>query len=53
MWIKLPWDADGTVSQWTPVLGERGIYISCVPCITVRVDHVWNVLSSLINDRDA
>ena len=21
MWIKLPWDADDTVSQWTPVVG--------------------------------
>jgi hypothetical protein len=21
MWIKLPWDADGTVSQWVPVVG--------------------------------
>jgi hypothetical protein len=21
MWTKLPWDADGTVSQWTPVIG--------------------------------
>jgi hypothetical protein len=21
MWIKLPWDADGTVSQWAPVVG--------------------------------
>jgi hypothetical protein len=21
MWNKLPWDADGTVSQWTPAIG--------------------------------
>ena len=21
MWNKLPWDADGTVSQWTPIIG--------------------------------
>lgn len=30
MWIKLPWDADNTVSQWTPVVGACAMVAAAI-----------------------
>ena len=38
MWIKLPWDADGTVSQWSPVVGVSHYLLSSGYCIHSAID---------------